>query len=230
MNPIELPELQNDIAERSSQRLRVRDNAAPTTLSITTLVIGALVVVLLGAAISGAFTLAGKEQLRQWMGIKPVAPQPDPTAIAVQALGAQLAQLSQLLDNVKHMQLGLSTQANNLGTDLDKLSLRVTNIERFASNLEQKMAAQKKAQPIQVGAQPKKITPTQPKAPAIIPLVLTSIRYQAGTPLVGVRDGLDQSELLMPGDSWRGWTLLDADPATRRARFKVAGTEQELRL
>jgi hypothetical protein len=128
------------------------------------------------------------------------------------------------------MQLGLSTQADNLGSDLDKLSLRVTNVERFSSDLEQKMAAQKKTQPIQVDARQKIITPAKPKAPVIIPLVLTSIRYQAGTPLVGVRDGLDQSELLMPGDSWRGWTLLDADPATRRARFKVAGTEQELRL
>lgn len=127
--------------------------------------------------------------------------------------------------------LGTLTESNNAASfEVSKVSQRVTTIERFTSELENRIAEHRKKQQAEMVQQQKKVAAAKPKPAPIIPLVLVSIRAQAGTSLVALRDGLDRSDLLMPGDSWRGWTLLDADVAAKKARFQVAGKIQELTL
>jgi hypothetical protein len=231
MNHSELPDLPGVTAEPNErarfERTKTRQSKGASTVALVTT---GFVVLALAVVISGAFTLLGKDQLLMMVGAKLAEKRPDKTAIAIQELTAQLQLFSVSLDDLekKHAELLLLVDTNT--ASIDKTTLRVTNIERFTSDLEKRIADHRKAQQMQAIEQKKKVAQTKPKPPAIIPVVLVSIRNQAGTPFVALRDGLDKSELLMPGDTWRGWTLLEASPMTKIARFKVNGQVQELRL
>jgi hypothetical protein len=126
---------------------------------------------------------------------------------------------------LKQSELQENINAGNFATQ--KATQRLENLERFSSSLEQKIEQQKK---VQQAAAAKPVVKAAPKPVPIIPVVLISIRNIAGTSYVSLRDGLDDSDLLMPGDTWRGWTLITADTATKSAIFTVAGKQQELRL
>ena len=231
MTHSELPDLpgvtsEQDESERFEQAHKRQSQGVSTAALVTT----GFVVLILAVAISGAFTLLGKNQLLMLVGAKAAEQRPDKTAIAIQELTSQLQLLSVSLDELKQKQAELVSLTDTNAFSIDKTTLRVTNIERFTSDLEKRIADHRKAQQAQAIEQKKKIAQAKLKPSAIIPVVLMSIRNQAGTPLVALRDGLDNSELLMPGDTWRGWTLLDANPMTKLARFKVNGQVQELRL
>ena len=231
MNPAELPDIEGIAAEPDARMIaggNKKMNAQGQ--SAAALVATGFIVLILAVVISGAFTLLGKDQLLVLLGAKSKEFQPDKTTLALQELGSQIQLFSQLVDELKQQQVALTASTDSASLDLTKLTQRVNNIERFTSDLEVRIAEHKKAQQLQVTAQKKQIAQAKPKPSPIIPVVLVSIRNQAGTPLVALRDGLDKSELLMPGDSWRGWTLLEANPSTKTARFKVAGNVQELRL
>lgn len=147
----------------------------------------------------------------------------DEQKMVIEELNQRLSKLDDALSNL--------TESSNAATfEVDKVSKRVTTIERFTSELENRIAEHRKKQQAEMVQQQKKVAAAKPKPAPIIPLVLVSIREQAGTSLVALRDGLDRSDLLMPGDSWRGWKLIDADVAAKKARFQVAGKIQELTL
>lgn len=226
----ELPELPAFTAESADRAGARHENQIRKEQSTSGLIVSGFIVLILGAVISGAFTLLGKSQLMEWLGASPIAAQSDKNAAAIQELQAQLERFSLTLSELKQEQATLVTHADANTNEMSMLTHRVSNIERFTSDLEQRIAENRKAQQIQLSEQKKKSVQTKPKQAAIVPVVLVSIRNQAGTPFVALRDGLDNSELLMPGDSWRGWTFLYADPTTKTARFKVAGSERELRL
>ncbi|AQT61909.1 hypothetical protein [Cellvibrio sp. PSBB023] len=143
--------------------------------------------------------------------------------MVIEELNQRLSKLDEALSN-------LTESSNAASFEVGKVSQRVTTIERFTSELENRIAEHRKKQQAEMVQQQKKVAAAKPKPAPIIPLVLVSIRAQAGTSLVALRDGLDRSDLLMPGDSWRGWTLIDADVAAKKARFQVAGKIQELTL
>jgi hypothetical protein len=180
-----------------------------------------------GAAL--AITFIGKAQILEWFGVAPQNEAPNKVAIAINEQKTQLQELSNLLDAAKKEFADLQALANTSEFEVNKLTLRVTNIERFASDLEQRLEQQKKAAQTIV-QRPKRTQAVKPKSAPIIPVILVSIRNQAGTSLVSLRDGIDQSELLMPGDAWRGWRFLDVMPSGRSARFQVADKIQELSL
>lgn len=229
MSTPDIQELPSIAAEPSAPVAPRRENVKSIGLSLSVLLTSGFILLLLSGLISGAFTLIGKNQLMLWLGEQPKAAQPDKTAIAIEEMTSQLILFSQILDDMKLEQTRLKTAADNNDNGMVKLTQRVTNVERFTSELELRIVEQKKASQKQVVVQPKP-KPVKPKAETIIPLVLISIRNQAGTPLVALRDGLENSELLMPGDTWRGWTLLEANQSAKTARFRVAGREEELRL
>lgn len=230
MSHSELPDLPGITAEpelRSGVTNGAYTKRGSSSAAIFT---SSFVVLVLAIVISGAFTVLGKDQLLVLVGAKSEESKPDKTAIAIQELSAQLQLFSQSLDEIKQKQEVFTSSVDANSFAIDKTALRVTNIERFTSDLEKRIAEHKRAQQIQTAAQKKQVTQAKPKPAPVIPVVLVSIRNQAGTTLVSLRDGLDKSDLLMPGDAWRGWTLIDADPSSKVARFKVNGQVQELRL
>lgn len=197
--------------------------------SMVSLVVTVFVSVVLASGAALAITFIGKAQIFELFGVAVKTKTPNTLAIAIAERKMQLQELANLLDSAKKELTELHALANASEFEMNKLTLRVTNIERFASDLEQKLEQQKKAEQVIV-QRIKKTQPLKPKPVPIIPIVLASIRNQAGTSLVSLRDGLDQSELLMPGDTWRGWRFLDVMPSGRSARFQVADKIQELSL
>lgn len=227
----ELPDIPEFNTQNESRLIAESKHSAKMRAvhSMMSLVVTVFVSVILASGAALAVTFIGKTQFLELFGVAVKTKAPNTLAIAIDEHKTQLQELTNLLDAAKKELAELHTLANTSEFEMNKLTLRVTNIERFASDLEQKLEQQKKSQHANVNL-PKKTQPIKPKPVPIIPIVLISIRNQAGTSLVSLRDGLDQSELLMPGDTWRGWRFLDVMPSGRSARFQVADKIQELSL
>ena len=227
----ELPDItdsENELSLHAESRPPRKTNNG---YSLAALMTTSFLTLLFAAGISLAFVVIGKDTLLLMVGVSvQEQKQPDKVTLLIEEQKAQLIQLSQLLDEAHTQLANLSGDVDANALNLNKVTLRVTTLETFTSGLETKIAEHQKAQQNQVAAPPKRFAQPKPKAIPVIPLVLLSIRSQSGTTLVALRDGFDTSELLIPGDSWHGWTLLEADPTTKIARFKVAGKVQELRL
>ena len=186
--------------------------------------------IIISAGVAVAVTLVGKDTLLTMAGIDTDSKQPDKIELAINEHSRLIADIESSLHDAKKEIADLHAYSDASAFDASKLTQRVSTLERFASQLEKKIADHKQAQQKQVAAQIKQVAQAKPKPAPVIPMLLISIRNQAGTPLVSLRDGLDKSDLLMPGDTWRGWTLLDANPSSKVARFKVRDQVQELRL
>lgn len=222
----ELPDIAG-IAPAADERREQRADNRAVSLSWNSILMAVFLSCLVTCAASVTITLVGKEKIAGLLGVKQAPEKPDATALAVQELTSQLTLMAQAFDDLEKMQTTLFGNVDANTFELDKVKLGISDLKKFSSGLELKIAQQQKEQKLAVA---KKIVKTTPKPPAIIPVVLLSIRNQAGTSLVALRDGMDRSELLTPGDSWRGWTLLEANPTTKIARFNVNGQMQELRL
>lgn len=186
-----------------------------------------VIAVLLAALVSVSVVLVGKDPIIALFGGTPDSQKPDPTKMAIEEVRGMVKLLADDMDALKLKQSELQEAINSGNFATQKTTQRLENLERFSSGLEQKIDQQKKIQQQEAA---KKVVKAAPKPPPIIPVVLVSIRNISGTSYVSLRDGLDDSDLLMPGDSWRGWTLITADPMTKTAIFTVSGKQQELRL
>lgn len=224
----DIPGLSTDENSRMTSDYRAPKRASNGASALSLFATGFIAVVA-ASAIAASLTLVGKDAILAMVGVAPAQKKEDVLAAAIEEQQGNLQLLAQSLDEAKAELKRLSESVNSGEFAVSKLEQRVTTVERFASSLDLKIGEQKKAQQIAV-VQQKKAVAAKPKAAPIIPLTLVSIRTQAGMPLVALRDGLDKSELLMPGDSWRGWTFLDADAYHKSARFQVGGKVQELRL
>ena len=224
----DIPGLRTDENSRIDSDYRTPKRVSNGSSALSLFATGFIAVVA-ASAIAASLTLVGKDAMLAMVGVAPATKKEDVLAAAIKEQQSQLELLANSLDHAKQSLADLQAYADASAIDLNKLTQRVFNVERFSSDLEKKIGEQKKVQQIAVVQQQKAVA-AKPKPAPIIPLTLVSIRTQAGTPLVALRDGLDKSELLMPGDSWRGWTFLDADAYRKSARFQVGGKVQELRL
>lgn len=222
----ELPDIAGITPAPDERRERSISGRTPS-VSWSTIVLAVFLCCLMTCVVSVSVTVLGKENIVELLGVKQAPKKPDATELAVQELTSQVTLMAQALDDLEKKQTTLYDNVNANSFELDRVTLGISDLKKFSSGLELKIAQQQKEQKL---AAAKKIVKTIPKPPVIIPVVLVSIRNQAGTSLVALRDGMDRSELLMPGDAWRGWTLLEANPTTKIARFTVNGQTQELRL
>jgi hypothetical protein len=233
MTPNELPDipgLSADDTSRLGTEDKHRTNASRSGYSGVALFVTGLICIVVATIAGILIPVIARDTLMVKLGAAPeVALEVkmnaaiDEQKMVIEELNQRLVKLDEALGNL--------TESNNAASfEVSKVSQRVTTIERFTSELENRIAEHRKKQQAEMVQQQKKVASAKPKPAPIIPLMLVSIRAQAGTSLVSLRDGLDRSDLLMPGDSWRGWTLLDADVAAKKARFQVAGKIQELTL
>lgn len=184
------------------------------------------VAVIVSTIIALGIALAGRDTLLSFF--VPMTAKPDPYQPRFDAIRADIDALKVELVAVQSLLNNQQSIAHDEAFEQDKLAQRVTVIERFATDLEQKIKKHQAAQAQQ--ATQKKVVVKAPKPAPVIPPVLVSIRNVAGVSYVALRDGLDSSNLLMPGDSWRGWTLIEADPARKVATFSFQGATRELSL
>ena len=222
-----LPNIGNDIEPREPIIPRERSTESSST-SKAALFFAVLIAIAASVGVAAWFTIVGKSELLSMVGL-PVDRPVDHNAEAILELRDMLKMFATQLD-------GLAASIKKLEEDIirqketeQKLSTRVDDLAKFASGLEIKIEDEKREVQRKNAAVIKssvaKIAETK-----IIPLTLVSIRYQGGLPCVSLRDGLESSSLLMPGDEWRGWEFVTADPAKRTANFRVQGKLQELFL
>lgn len=233
MTPNELPDIPGLTADDTS-RLGTEDkhrtNVSHSGYSGVALFATGLFCIVV-ATIAGIFIpIIARDSLMVKLGAAPEVTLEAKMNVALNEQKMVIEELNQRLSKLDEALSNLTESSNAASFEVGKVSQRVTTIERFTSELENRIAEHRKKQQAEMVQQQKKVAAAKPKPAPIIPLVLVSIREQAGTSLVALRDGLDRSDLLMPGDSWRGWTLLDADVAAKKARFQVAGKIQELTL
>lgn len=222
----ELPNIDGLQADPESAVIPRRESSRVPARSSSNMLVGIAAASVLSAIISTVITLTGKETILQTFGAKPA---PNPTAqlaVSLQEVKDQVAKLNEDFEGLRQAQSNVKAEFENAKFKDDKLTTRIENLERFASNLEVRLEQQKKQV---VQAQKTQVKP-QPKPQPVIPISLVSIRNMSGTAYVSVKDGLENSGLLMPGDAWHGWTFIDADPSNKVAMFMVNGTRQELRL
>jgi hypothetical protein len=233
MTANELPDIPGLTAEDDSRvgsELIQKKNIKRNGFSGVALFVTGLICIVV-ATIAGIFIpIITKDTLMVRLGAAPKATLELKMNAALVEQKMVIEELNQRLSKLDEALSNLTESSNAASFEVGKVSQRVTTIERFTSELENRIAEHRKKQQAELVQQQKKVAAAKPKPAPIIPLVLVSIRAQAGTSLVALRDGLDRSDLLMPGDSWRGWTVLDADVAAKKARFQVAGKIQELTL
>lgn len=179
-------------------------------------------------AICVGMVMKGSDSIKSLFGVK-AEPRSNPLVMAIEEVKAAQIRLSAEIDSLKESLVKAKSSMDDQSFASSKLETRTMNLERFVTALEDKIKEQKK-QAVVVQKEKEKAVIAKVQAEKLLPLILLSIRQQAGVPLVALRDGMETSELLMPGDSWRGWTFVDADPRTKIARFQVNGKPQELRL
>jgi hypothetical protein len=185
------------------------------------------IAILLSTAIAASITLIGRDSIISIFS-QSTQEKPDPYQKKFDAVNAELLALKTGLDSV---QRSLERETENVSTqafEQSKIEQRLTVVERFASDLEQTIKKQQMAQARQPAQ--KNVVVAKPKPAPVIPPVLISIRNISGVTYVALRDGLNESELLMPGDTWKGWTFLDADHFRKVATFRYQGTVRELAL
>lgn len=231
MSTTELPDIPGFNTESDS---RLTENHKPARAksgySLLSLLATGFVSVLLASIIALSLIIAGRDTILVLVGAASLEDQQEKLVIAVEEQAAQLRKLTASLEQYEGKTETVNNHIDATTFDVNKLTQRVTTIERFSADLERRIAESKKIHQAAVAQQNKKIDTTKPKPAPVVPVILVSIRNQAGTPLVSLKDGLDKSDLLMPGDSWRGWKFIDADLSTKTARFLVANKMQELRL
>jgi len=209
--------------DRNSRTVKQERTGSSRTAIIASVVLS----VLFSGVVTLSGLLIGKQAILELFGVSAESKKPDPYLVAIDDVKGMVQILADDVDALKSKQSELQESINAASFTAERASQRLTTLERFSSDLEKKIAEQKKVQQV---AAAKPIVKPVPKPAPVIPVVLVSIRNIAGTSYVSLRDGLDDSDLLMPGDTWRGWTLVTADPSSKTASFTVAGKPQELRL
>ncbi len=223
----ELPDIELDTSSaRISQRAESKGDSSQGLAKSFLLALTFIAIVLPTLIVVG-ITLVGKEPILSLFGVT-ASEKPDPYK---QQLALLESELSSLRGQLNTLVTDLSTQSASVSEqafEQDKLEKRLTVVERFSSDLEQKIKKQQAAQAELVVK--KKVVSAKPKPAPVIPPILMSIRNISGVSYVALREGLDASELLMPGDTWKGWTFIDADPVRKVARFRYQNQMQELWL
>jgi septal ring factor EnvC (AmiA/AmiB activator) len=213
----------SDSAKRASNTVQSTRSVFPTVA------VGiAVVSSILTLVICASMVMMGGDSIKSLFGFQE-EPKVNPLVHAIEEIKATQVSLAAEIDSLKESLAQTTSSVNEHSMASSTLETRTKRLEQFVTALEDSIKEQKK-QILVVQKEKQKVAVAKVQAEKTIPLILMSIRQQAGLPSVALRDGLDISELLMPGDSWRGWTFLDADPRTKSARFQVNGKPQELRL
>lgn len=225
----ELPDIPGIQADPTSAPRFKRDNNK--ALASVRMVIFVLVMAVGWATlVSAFFTFQGKEKLVEIFGGK-ASQSKDVLVQTIQDIQSTVDRLTNDFDELKQSHFSTKKEVDTDKSQQESLVLRIENIEKLMASLEQKIDQQRVVQvekPIAPAI--KKPVNVQPKPQVIVPINLVSIRSMSGTAYVSVREGLDSSDLLTPGDVWHGWTFVDADPTEKVAVFMVDGKRQELRL
>lgn len=206
----------------------VKPSVPPTKHSNRSIgmVLSVFIAVLMSSAITVTCVLIGKEKILTVFGyIEP--PKPDillPVNKKIEEV--ETAQI-EFIQSVSSQIQSLKSEVETNSLKKDQLNTRLSLLENSTSEFRQEIHAKITAERKKQQAIVRQQTQVQPK-PIIAPVTIVSIRGWGNESYVTLKEGLDYSELLAVGDSWRGWTLLSADTNSRKATFRVQDQVKDL--
>ncbi len=227
MSVQELPEFPNDNTERIA--IPEKRNTSVEKSGKLNLVLMVFLSVILSTLISGTliFSDTAKDKVLSVFGIQPDQ-KPDPLLPIRNQITQLLADQHQVNDSLKKelsdIRIALSNSDMSRETVINRIVTIEKNMATFRNETVKKLEDQKKILAIQKA---KTLAAAKPKEP-VNTVSIVSVRGWGNTGFVTLKEGLDYSELLTVGDSWRGWQVLSVDANTRKATFRVHDQVKEL--
>jgi hypothetical protein len=224
----ELPEFPNDNTERIA--IPEKRNTSVEKSGKLNLVLMVFLSVILSTLISGSliFSDTAKDRVLSVFGIQPEQ-KPDPLLPIRNQITQLLADQQQVNDSLKKELSDVRVALSNSDISRETLINRIVTIEKnsaaFRNETVKKLEAQK--QSLVAAQKAKAAAAAKPKEP-VNPVSIVSVRGWGNTGFVTLKEGLDYSELLTVGDSWRGWHVLSVDANARKATFRVHDQVKEL--
>lgn len=214
-----------DLLEFSAETPTVAKRHKPSSGLNAGLLLTVFFCVLLSAGVSVSILLIGKDNVLSVFGVKPEV-KPDPLVPIRNEIAKQQAEILSIQQNLQDQVEDLKVVIANNNKTSELLTNRIMVIEKsvatYRNDLEKKIASQEKV----ITTHKTKVA-AKPKEP-LHPISIVSIRGWGNAGFVSVKQGLDYSDLLSIGDSWRGWQLVDVDTEGRKATFVYQGQTKVL--
>lgn len=221
----ELPDIPGVFNEERMEPISVNPKSSRPNLFFVG-VLSVFFAVLISGAVTTGFVILGKERILSLFGYKE-PPKADILLPVNKRIDEMLASQQAFIEKTNDQLQSLKSELDAVVLKKDQINTRLALLENstaeFRQDVNSKIAEQKKQQDAKQKAQ----AVAQPK-PIVVSVQIVSIRGWGHESYVTLKEGLDYSELLAVGDTWRGWTLLSADANTRKATFKIQNQVKEL--
>jgi len=158
----ELPDIAGITPAPDERREKSMSRRMPS-VSWSAIVLTVFLSCLMACVVSVSITVLGKENIVELLGVKQAPKKPDATALAVQELTSQLTLMAQALDDLEKKQTTLSENVDANTFELDKVKLGISDLKKFASGLELKIAQQQKEQKLEAAKKSSKQLPNHPR-------------------------------------------------------------------
>jgi hypothetical protein len=223
----ELPEFPHNTEKMVPTENRKRVSEKSGTINI---VLAIFLSVIFSTFISGAliFSETAKENVLSLFGVSPEQ-QPDPLLPIHKRIDQLIADHNHAVDLINADLSLLNKALYDTNASKETLTNRIIAIEKnvatFRNETAKKMEAQKQSL---IAAQKAKVAAAAKPNEPVNTVSIVSVRGWGNTGFVTLKEGLDYSELLTVGDSWRGWLVLSVDANARKATFRVQDQVKEL--
>ena len=152
---------------------------------------------------------------------------PRPAPSALEQLESRVGAIESDLKSLHSKQDQQFTQLENLRAETVTLKTEISGYDSSITSLSSRV--EKLDKRLRLAAKP-----AAPKKPEAAPLpsavALVSVRSYSGKVGITLRQNSEYSPMVLVGQSWRGWTLLNADPTSRQALVSASGRTQTLSL
>ena len=220
----ELPDFPIQTEQRSIENMKTPSG------NNSTFILFASVLISVAISMTFIFSEAARDQVKSVFGYDP-SKKPDPLLPIRNEIQQLLVDQKVINENLKTQLDGMRAQLAEFQQEGDIIANRMVVLEKSLASLkldtDKKFTAQ--ANTAKVIAQKKISAASKPKEP-VNPISLISVRGWNGDAFVSIKEGLDTSDLLAIGDTWRGWEVVSINTEDRSASFKVHGQIKELRM
>ncbi len=152
---------------------------------------------------------------------------PRPAPSALEQLESRVGAIESDLKSLHSKQDQQFTQLENLRAETVTLKTELSSYDSSINGLSARM--EKLDKRLRLATRP--ATPKKPEAaPLPSAVALVSVRSYSGKVGITLRQNSEYSPMVLVGQSWRGWTLLNADPSSRQALVSASGRTQTLSL
>ena len=227
-----LPDIERPVDQAVNARTADRQSRGIGAITAGASLLSVLVISISAAVLSDLY---GTDNLRKLLGLKDKSDMETVEhfythhKVRIDVLNEQMTIVGTRLDDYDQAVADFRSQLAGLSNRLDAQDKATQALAMSAVELSAMLDTVKANAALQKTAQDKQDQPRKTRSQTTEHLSLISIRSQGGRDLATVRQGADE-QLLLAGDSWKGWTLVSVEPGKGKAFFKVRGRTRMLTL